>query len=206
MSPKDNSSMTEKSKNRWTFGTMLAFGIVGLAASLTLAVEKIHLIENPDAQLTCSINIVLNCASVMQTWQSSLFGFPNPYIGLMAYPVVITVAVAGLSRVRFPRPFMFAAQICYGLGLIFAYWLFFQSVYVIQVLCPWCLLVTVATTIIFETLLRYNVRENNLYLSKKVHKKLLKLFEKDYDKLFVASWLVIMTVLVFVQFGEGLFA
>ena len=194
----------EKS-NRWIFGTMLVFGVIGLVASLILAIEKIHLIENPNAELSCSINIVLNCASVMKTWQSSLFDFPNPYIGLMAYSVVITVAVAGLSRIRFPRPFMLAAQICYGLGLIFAYWLFFQSVYVIQILCPWCLLVTVATTILFETLLRYNLRANNLYLSKKAHKKALKLLDKDIDKLIVAVWLVLMTVLVFLKFGEGLF-
>jgi uncharacterized membrane protein len=192
--------------NRWIFATMLLFGAVGLAASFILAVEKLHLLENPNAQLSCSINLVLNCASVMQTWQSSLFGFPNPYIGMMAYPVVIVVAVAGLAGIRFPRPFMFAAQICYGLGLIFAYWLFFQSVYAIQILCPWCLFVTAATTIIFDTLLRYNVRENNLYLSKKMHKKFLKLFDKDFDKLFVAAWLVLMTALVFVQFGESLFA
>jgi len=195
----------EKS-NRWIFATMLVCGLVGLAASFILAVEKLHLLENPDAQLSCSINVVLNCASVMKTWQSSLFGFPNPFIGMMAYPVVITVAVAGLAGVRFPRPFMLAAQICYGLGLIFAYWLFFQSVYAIQILCPWCLFVTAATTILFDLLLRYNVRENNLYLSKSAHKKVLKLFEKDFDKLFVAAWLVVMTALVFVQFGEGLFA
>lgn len=194
----------EKS-NRWIFATMLVCGLVGLTASFILAVEKLHLLENPDAQLSCSINVVLNCASVMKTWQSSLFGFPNPYIGMMAYPVVIAVAVAGLSRVRFPRPFMLAAQICYGLGLIFAYWLFFQSVYVIQILCPWCLFVTVVTTILFDTLLRYNVRENNLYLHKEIHKKVSRVFEKDYDKLFVASWLVIMVALVFIQFGEGLF-
>lgn len=202
---KFKSKAAERS-NRWIFATMLLFGAVGLAASFILAVEKLHLLENPNAQLSCSINLVLNCASVMQTWQSSLFGFPNPYIGMMAYPVVIAVAVAGLAGVRFPRPFMFAAQICYGLGLIFAYWLFFQSVYTIQILCPWCLFVTAATTIIFDTLLRYNVRENNLYLSKKMHKKFLKLFDKDFDKLFVTAWLVLMTALVFVQFGGSLFA
>lgn len=201
---KKDTNATEKS-NQWIFGTMLVFGIVGLVASFILAVEKIHLLEDPNAQLSCSVNVILNCASVMKTWQSSLFGFPNPYIGLMAYSVVITVAVAGLSRIRFPRPFMLAAQICYGLGLIFAYWLFFQSVYVIQILCPWCLFVTVATTILFEALLRYNLRENNLYLSKKMHKKALKLLEKDYDKFIVAVWLVLMTVLVFLQFGNALF-
>lgn len=196
----------EEKSNKWIFGTMLVFGVIGLIASFILSVEKVHLLQDPGAQLSCSVNIVLNCASVMETWQSSLFGFPNPFIGLMAYPIVITVAVAGLAGVRFPRPFMFAAQIGYGLGLIFAYWLFFQSVYVIQILCPWCLFVTVATTILFDALLRYNLRENNLYLSQKNHKKVLKLLERDYDKAFVAVWLLLMTVLVFIQFGEGLFA
>lgn len=192
--------------NRWIFGTMLVFGVVGLIAAFILAVEKIHLLQDPTAELSCSINVVLNCASVMETWQSSLFGFPNPLIGLMTYPVVITIAVAGLAGVRFPRPFMFAAQIGYGLGLIFAYWLFFESVYVIQILCPWCLFVTAATTLLFDSLLRYNLRENNLYLSKAAHKKALAFLKKDYDKVLVAVWLLLMIVLVFLQFGEGLFA
>lgn len=196
---------TEKS-NKWIFGTMLVFGLVGLISAFVLSIEKVHLLENPNATLSCSINVVLNCASVMQTWQASLFGFPNSFIGLMAYSVVVTLAVAGLLGVRFPRPFMFVAQIGFGLGLVFAYWLFFQSVYVIQVLCPWCSFVTFATTILFDALLRYNLRENNLYLSKNAHKKALAFLKKDYDKIIVATWLLIMVVLVFLQFGNGLFA
>lgn len=183
---------------------MLAFGIFGLVSAFTLSVEKIHLIKDPAAQLSCSFNAVLNCASVMKTWQAELFGFPNSFIGLMAYPVVITIAIAGLLGTRFPRPFMAAAQVGYGLGLIFAYWLFFQSVYVIQVLCPWCLVVTFSTTIIFETLLRYNLRENNLYLPPKWHKRALGWLKKDYDKFAVAAWLFLMVVLVLVKFQDAL--
>lgn len=187
------------------FSTMLVAGIIGLIAAFVLTLEKIHLIENPEAQLSCSLNVVLNCASVMKTWQSSLFGFPNPLIGLMAYPVVITVAVAGLWGVKFPRTFMATAQVGFGAGLLFAYWLFFQSVYVIQVLCPWCLFVTAVTTILFDALLRYNLRENNFSLRETTHARVLRFLDKDYDKLFVGGWLVCMTILVFIQFGEGLF-
>jgi uncharacterized membrane protein len=196
---------TLERSNNWIFGTMLFFGIAGLASAFTLSVEKIHLLQDPNAILTCSFNLVLNCAEVMQTPQASVFGFPNSFIGLMGYSVVIAVAVAGLSGVRFPRRFMFAAQICYGLGLIFAYWLFFQSVFVIQVLCPWCLVVTLSTTLIFESLLRYNIRENNLYLSKSIHKKLLGYLRQDYDKLIVGAWLVAMVILVLLKFRDGLF-
>jgi uncharacterized membrane protein len=196
---------TTRSDN-WIFGTMLATGIAGLAAAFTLTVEKFHLLQNPDAVLSCSINLVLNCTAVMQTWQASVFGFPNSLIGLMGYAVVITVAIAGLSGVKFPKKFLVAATIGYGLGLVFAYWLFFQSVFVIQVLCPWCLIVTFVTTIIFETLLRYNLRENVFNLSQSTHKKVLEWLKRDYDKLAVAIWIVLMIAIVFIKFGDGLFS
>jgi hypothetical protein len=141
----------------------------------------------------------------MQTWQAHVFGFPNSLIGMMGYSVVITVAVAGLCGVKFPKKFMIAAQVGYGLGLIFAYWLFFQSVFAIQVLCPWCLVVTFVTTIVFEALLRYNLRENNFNLSKKQHQKVNDWLKRDYDKLAIAIWIVAMIAIVFIKFGESLF-
>jgi len=181
--------------NRWIFITMLVFGLLGLAASLALSIERMQQLENPAANLICNFNVLFNCGTVMQTWQAHVFGFSNSFIGLIGFVVVVTVAVAGLAKVKFPRPFMLAAQICYGLGLIFAYWLFFQSVYVIQVLCPFCLVVTFSTTLVFESLLRYNIRENNLYLPENVHKRLLGWLQKDYDKFLVAAWLVVIVAL-----------
>src|SRR6185436_9639990 len=93
-----------------------------------------------------------------------LFGFPNAFLGLVANTVMITVAVAGLAGVRFPRGFMFAAQVVYSLGVVFAYWLLYQAVVNIGALCPWCLLVTVSTTLVFATLTHVNIRDDNLYL------------------------------------------
>lgn len=191
--------------NAWIFGTMLFFAIAAFIAAFTLSVEKLEILKNPDAKLSCSINVVLNCASVMKTPQSSVFGFPNSYLGIMGFAIVIAVAMGGLLRTKFSRAYLVTAQVFYGLGLLFAYWLFFQSVYVIQILCPWCLVVTFSTTIIFETLLRYNLRENNFNLSKKSHKKVLEFLGKDYDKLITAGWIVVLIALVFIKFGDGLF-
>ncbi|MDD9204882.1 vitamin K epoxide reductase family protein, partial [Georgenia sp. 10Sc9-8] len=83
------------------------------------------------------INSAISCGAVAQAWQASLFGFPNAFLGLIAEPVVITIAVASLAVVRFPRWFMAAAQVVYLLGLVLAYWLFAQSYFVIGALCPW---------------------------------------------------------------------
>ena len=197
---------TDKKSESWLFGTMLVFAIVAFLAAFVLSVEKLEIIKNPDAQLSCSVNLVLNCASVMKTPQASVFGFPNSYIGVAGFAIVIAVAMGGLLGVKYTRSYLITAQVFYGLGLIFAYWLFFQSVYVIQILCPWCLVVTLATTIIFETLLRYNLRHNNFGLDKKLNDRVQGFLDRDYDKLIVGVWLLAMTALVFLKFGEGLFA
>lgn len=196
---------TERS-NQWIFGTMLAFGIVGLIASFVLAVEEFHLLKDPTTTLSCSFNLVLNCSTVMQTWQASVFGFPNMFIGLMAFPVVIVVAALGLAQARLPRWFYVYANVGYLLGAIFAYWLFFNSLYDIQVLCPWCLVVTFSTTLLLATITSYNLRENTFKLSKPVNGRVQLILKKDIHKLIVASWIVLMVILVVLKFGDALFA
>jgi uncharacterized membrane protein len=184
---------------------MLVFGIIGLIVSFILAVEEIHLLKNPNAVLSCSINIVLNCSTVMQTWQASVFGFPNMLIGLMGYPVVITTAVVALVGAKLPRWYWIAANICYGLGVLFAYWLFFNSVYVIQVLCPWCLVITFSTTILFAAITHYNLRENTFNLGKRANQMMQEYLKNDYGKVLAAGWIVLMIVLVVLKFGDSLF-
>src|SRR5690349_15436934 len=191
--------------NRWIFGTMLVFGILGLLAAFVLSVEKIHLLQNPSAVLSCSFNLVLDCSTVMKTWQASVFGFPNSFIGLMGYAVVVTVAVLGLADAKMPRWFWRTALICYALGVIFAYWLFFSSLYVIQVLCPWCLLVTLATTMVFATLKHFTLRENIWNFSKSYNTRIQSWLDRDFDKVIFASWLVFLVALVFIKFGDSLF-
>jgi uncharacterized membrane protein len=191
--------------DRWIFGSMLVGALLSLLASFVLSVEAVQLAANPDVELACSINAVLNCASVGLHESAHMFGFPNAFLGLIAEPVVITVAIAGLSGVRFPRAFMFAAQIGYGLGFIFALTLLYISMFTIQALCPWCLLVSLTTTMVFFAISRYNIRENNLYLPAKIQKSLKNLVQKDYDKLLL--WTIVMTVVagIIVKYGNALF-
>ncbi len=197
---------TELKSDRWIFGVMLTFGIVGLIASFVLSVEEIHLIKNPDSLLSCTFNLVLNCATVMKTWQASVFGFPNMFIGLMGFPMVIMIALFGLSQVRFPRWFLIGAEIGYVFWTLFAYWLFFNSVYVIQVLCPWCLVVTFSMTMLSATITHYNLRENIFGFSATRNKSIQEFLFKDYDKLAVAIWIVLLVSLVFLKFGDALFS
>jgi uncharacterized membrane protein len=192
--------------DKWVFGLMLAFGITALIASFALTLDKFEVLQNPNAILSCSINLVLDCSRVMQTWQSSLFGFPNMVIGLMGFPIVITVALAGLGAVKFPRWFLVAFNIGVALAALFAFWLVFQSIYAIQILCPWCLVVTVSMSFILSAITHYNLVHNTFNVSKSLDKKIQAILSKDYDKLIVASWLVLLTALIFIKFGTALFA
>lgn len=191
--------------NKKVFAVLLLFALIPLLAAFVLSVEKIHLLENPAAPLSCSLNSVLNCASVMKTPQASVFGFPNSYLGLMFFPVVMAFAAMGLLKTKFPRKVILILESLSVLALGFAYWLFYQSVYVIQILCPWCLLVTLSTTVIFAALTHYMLRHNSLELDKSTNKKALNFINSGYDVLLTAAVIMLLIILIFAKFGDSLF-
>ena len=100
---------------------------------------------------------------------------------------------------------MFVAQLCYTLGLIFAFWLFGMSYFVIGALCPWCLLVTATTTFVWFAIARYNIREGNLYLSKQLSKRLRGYVDKSYDKVVLFSVVTILIAAIIAKYGSALF-
>ncbi len=192
--------------NRFIFTTMLLSACISLLASFVLSIDAVVLAGDPQAELSCNINSTLSCGAVALSWQASLFGFPNAFLGLVAEPVVITIAVASLGGVRFPRWFMFSAQIVYTLGVIFAYWLFAQSMLVIGALCPWCLLVTVSTTLVFTTITHVNVRDGNLPLPPRALARARWAIDHEVDVIVVWVWLLILAALVVLKYGPALLA
>lgn len=191
--------------NGWIFATMLFSASLSLLASFVLSIDALRLAEDPDADLSCNINAVISCGTVGGSWQAQLFGFPNAFLGLVAEPVVITIAVASLGGVRFPRWFMFSAQVVYTLGFAFAYWLFYQAMFDIGALCPWCLLITVSTTLVFATLTHVNLRDGNLFLPARVDAALKSAIDADLDVIAVTIWLLAITLAVVLKYGGALF-
>jgi len=149
-------------RHRGAYLEMLIGSVIGLIAAFVLAVDALTLAANPDAIFSCDISAKISCGTVGTTWQANLLGFPNAYLGLISEPVVITVAIAALGGVLFPRWFMLTAQAFYSIGFTFAYWLFFQSYFVIGALCPWCLTITLTTTLVFFSITRVNILDGNL--------------------------------------------
>jgi uncharacterized membrane protein len=185
---------------------MLVSSTLSLIASLVLSYDAVKLAGTPSSKLSCDINAIVSCGKVAKSWQSSLLGFPNSFIGLMLEPVVMTVAIAGLSLVVFPRKFMRVAHVGYGLGLLFALWLLSQSLFVIHALCPWCLLVTISTVTVFSTITRVVILENVWNLSEERHQKLVSLLDRGWGRVIYTLTYAVLILGIYFKYGQDLFA
>jgi uncharacterized membrane protein len=185
---------------------MLVSSVLSLFASLVLSIDAIKLAAEPSGPLSCNINSVLSCGTVAKSWQSQLLGFPNAYLGLMTEPVVITIAIAGLGLVAFPRWFMRVAHVVYGLGLVFALWLLSQSFFVINALCPWCLLVTASTITVFSTMSRVVLLENTWNFSPERQEKVVAFLEKGWGRVIYTGAYATIIIAIIVKYGNKLFS
>lgn len=196
--------MPTKNDDRWIYGLLLLGAVLGLIASVVLSSEAIELARNPNAALSCRISLVVNCATVANHPSAQLLGFPNSFIGMVTLPVMLTIAVAGLGGVRFPRWFMRAAMSGAIAGLLFAGWMFYMSFFVIQALCPWCLMTDLGMIMVFFALYRYNVREGNCFsdVSNRFGRKLI---ARDYDKVAMVAVIMAVILAIVVRYGSELF-
>lgn len=161
---------------------LIVSGFVGLVAAFALTLEKIHKLTNPDEAASCDFSVIVQCGKNLGSWQGSLFGFPNPLIGLMAWSVVITIGVGILAGARFANWFWRAFVIGTAGAFAFVIWLFSQSVFVLGTLCPWCM-VTWLTAIPLFWVATFWTMKNGVWGSKAI-----KLGET------LLNWVVIITL------------
>lgn len=195
-----------KKEHVWILVLFAVSSATGLLAAFVLSTEAIELAKNANAELPCSLNAALNCAAVGTHPTASIFGFPNAFVGMLTMPVMLTIAVAALMGTRFPRPFMFMAQLGAAAGVIFATWMFYVSYAVIQVLCPWCLTTDIAMVVLFVSLTRYNIIEGNLYLTRRADAAARKFVDQGFDILAGFLILVFAAALIILKFGQTLFS
>ena len=187
-----------KKQNLAAFIILVGSGL-GLLASFVLSIEALELAKNSHAVLSCDFSSVLSCSAVANHWSAAILGFPNSFIGVMTLPVMVTIAVALLAGAKFPRWFMFAAQIGVSVGFIFALWMFYMSFVEIGVLCPWCLTLDVGMLLIFGGMTRYNILTGVI-----TGKKVKKFVQNDYDIVLLMIIITLAVVMILAKFGEQL--
>lgn len=125
---------------------LIVAGAIGWWAAFSLTMERFALLADPEAIATCDFSLLVQCTANLESAQGSIFGFPNPIIGLAGWVAPIVVGFALLAGARFARWFWW----CFWAGTAFAFgfvlWLIGQSVFALSTLCPWCM-VTWAVTI-----------------------------------------------------------
>ena len=187
-----------KKQNLAAFIMLVGSGL-GLLASFVLSIESLELAKNSHAVLSCDFSSALSCSAVANHWSAAILGFPNSFIGVMTLPVMVTIAVALLAGTKFPRWFMFAAQIGVSVGFIFALWMFYMSFVEIGVLCPWCLTLDVGMLLIFGGMTRYNILTGVI-----TGKKVKKFVQNDYDIVLLMIIITLAVVMILAKFGDQL--
>ncbi len=198
--------VAKRHSDKRIFVVMLIAAVASLVAAFVLSVDAIKLAADPSISLSCDFNAVLSCGTVGTSWQASAFGFPNAFLGLMFEPMVITMALMGLSGVRLPRWLAVTEQVIYLFAFGFAVWLFYQSMFVIGALCPWCLVITYATAFVFLSLLHYNIKYNNFCGPGKTQDALRKFIRNDGDLYVGIGWVVLVTALIIIKYGPAIIA
>ncbi len=183
---------------RWLPYILIIAGIVGVLAAFIITQDKIKLLENPNYKPACSINPIISCGTVMQSAQSHVFGFANPYIGLVGFPVLITLGVLMLSGVQFKRWIWLGlnAGLLFGLG--FVHWLFYQSVWHIHALCPYCMAVWVVTITAFWYVTLYNLQQGYIKLPARL--KPVGMFARKHHLDILVLWFIVIAGLILHHF------
>lgn len=120
---------------------LLITSVIAVAATIIIIVERSLLAVDPNHKTSCDLNPWMSCGQVMQSWQAATFGFPNTYIGVVAFSVLITVAVSLFSGARFARWYWLLMNVGILAGFAFAVWLWYSAVYEINTLCLYCMIV-----------------------------------------------------------------
>jgi len=182
---------------RQTAWILAVGGIIGIFASIELIIQKIAVLSDPDFVPNCDINPILSCGSVISTEQASLFGFPNPVLGVIGFTIVIMFGALLFTGVELPRLMWLGLNFGALAGMIFVIWLVSQSLYVIGALCPWCMVVWAVTIPIFWQVTTDNLARNRLSLGKGLSEIIVTL-----KWILIAGTYLIIAGLIFIRWSD----
>ena len=177
---------------------LVVCGVIALACSFIIMYDKVELLKNPSFKPNCDLNPIISCGSVMASKQANAFGFPNPFLGLIGFSVVIAIGMGMLAGATFKRWFWLGLQFGTIFGLGFVHWLFFQSVYRIHALCPYCMVVWVMTITLFWYTLHYNIQTGAIKLKGAWQKA--GFFARKHHLDILVLWLLVIAALILKHF------
>ena len=117
---------------------LIAFALLGLAASSAATYVHYNLIQNPDYSSFCDINTTVSCKAAYLSRYGSLAGVPVAVGGILFFTWVLLLmwGSRGKSRILDSAPaYIFAGS---TLALAAALYLAYASFFVLKEVCPLC--------------------------------------------------------------------
>jgi len=181
---------------------LVATGAIGLMAAFILSVDKVQQLQDriagKESAFACDFSVWVSCSNVMASPQSAAFGFPNSFIGVVGFSVVLTLGVVALAGSPLPNWMWTGLQLGTIFGVGFVTWLQVQSIYAIGALCPYCMVVWAAMIPLFvavtaESLRRFAGRSG------------VARFVSNWAVLIIALWYVAVAAAIWFEFGSRIF-
>ena len=169
-------------------------GLTGIITSLLLTLDKIALLKNPQAILPCNINPLVSCGPIINTWQASAFGLPNPIFGIVGFSLVLMTGVILIFGTQLSNKFWKLFTLGTIFPLLFIHWLIYQSVHVIGNLCLYCMITWIAVwPLFFYSLINLLKIKGENFIT------------KNHLTIFV-SWYLLITLLILSHFRDFFFS
>lgn len=124
---------------------LIVLSLVGLIAAFWQTAEKIHGLKNPEQPLSCNLNPVVDCGSVLDHPLSAVMGVPNSMIGMIFFT---TLLVAGLLVWTGVKLTLNAKKILLLVSTVllgFSVWFYLVSLYDIGKICIFCIFIWISS-------------------------------------------------------------
>ncbi len=190
----------ESTERRFSW-LLVITGAIGFFASAALVFERLQVFLDAGHKASCDINALLNCGTVMRTPQAELFGFPNPFIGIVAYAVILTLGTAMLAGARFAKWYWICVNIGVVLGSIFTFWLWYQTTFQIDALCLYCMIVWIVQTILSVSVTMHNIRMGIIPVSPRIAETLPR-----WNWFLTVMILLVIFGIIFIRFFANILA
>jgi uncharacterized membrane protein len=175
---------------------LILMSLVGMGASLALTIEELEVYKNPSHQLSCSINPIIACGPVMKSKEAAVVGdLPNPYIGLVAFAIILCVGASMLAGAQMKRWYWLTFQAGAVAGWAFIIWLMIHSIYVIQALCLYCMATWVAVSVLCWYLFQWNLEAGHIRVSPNVRS-----FLRNHHGDVIIGWFLFIVFLILNHF------
>lgn len=124
-------------------------GLIGLTAMTWQASERIHMLKNPGVSLNCNLNPIVDCGSVLGNKLSAVLGFPNAFLGMIFFAILVSSGLMLLSGSTFKGWYRYFVMFVATILMTFSVWFFGVSLYILGKICLFCVVGWIVSVPIF---------------------------------------------------------